>query len=132
MTMTRNEALAQYAKDTNLSGAELYRANLSGADLSRANLSGANLSGAELYKANLYGAKLYGADLSEAKGCIRISGSRHEVFATSKGIWIGCLGFTYANWREEFVGAGKKNDYMKEEIAEYKLYLTLCEKRFAK
>ena len=55
--MTREEVLAKYALDKNLSGANLRDANLRGANLRGANLVGANLEGANLRDANLVGAK---------------------------------------------------------------------------
>ena len=121
--MTRQEALERYPY--------LFRAYLSGADLSGANLSGANLSGANLSGANLIGANLAGADLSGAKGIIRISGTRHEVLSTTKGIWVGCMTFDFKTWKDEFKQAGMDNNYTQDQIKEYKEYLELCTRRFS-
>ena len=57
--------------NTDIRGANLFKANFSGADLFGANLSRAflreaDLSGARLFGANLSGARLFGANLSEA------------------------------------------------------------------
>jgi uncharacterized protein YjbI with pentapeptide repeats len=57
--------------NTDIRGANLFKANFSGADLFGANLSRAflreaDLSGARLFGANLSGAHLFGANLSEA------------------------------------------------------------------
>ena len=144
--MTRQEALERYP---NLSRANLFGADLSGAglsrtylskadlskaDLSKADLSGANLFGANLFGANLAGADLFGANLSEAdlsgaKGIIRISGTRHEVLSTTKGIWVGCLTFDFKTWKDEFKQAGMDNNYTQDQIKEYKEYLELCTRR---
>ena len=146
--MTCQEALERYP---NLSGADLSRANLRGADLSRANLrgadlsgadlSGADLSGADLFGANLRGANLAGANLAGAslsranlfgaKGIIRISGTRHEVFSTTKGIWVGCLTFDFKTWKYEVKQTGMDNNYTQDQIKEYKEYLELCTRRFS-
>ena len=146
--MTRQEALERYP---NLSRANLFGADLSGAglsrtylskadlskaDLSKADLSGANLFGANLFGANLAGADLFGANLSEAdlsgaKGIIRISGTRHEVLSTTKGIWVGCLTFDFKTWKDEFKQAGMDNNYTQDQIKEYKEYLELCTRRFS-
>ena len=115
----------------NLFGANLSEADLSEADLSGANLSGANLSGANLSGANLIGANLAGADLSGAKGIIRISGTRHEVLSTTKGIWVGCMTFDFKTWKDEFKQAGMDNNYTQDQIKEYKEYLELCTRRFS-
>ena len=121
--MTRQEALERYPY--------LFRAYLSGADLSGANLFGANLFGANLAGADLFGANLSVADLSGAKGIIRISGTRHEVFSTTKGIWVGCMTFDFKTWKDEFKQAGMDNNYTQDQIKEYKEYLELCTRRFS-
>ena len=53
--------------ETNLRGADLWRANLRGADLWGADLRGADLREADLWGADLRGADLRGADLGGAK-----------------------------------------------------------------
>ena len=125
----------------NLGGADLGGANLGGADLGGANLGGANLGGANLYRANLGGANLYranlgganlyranlgGANLGGAKGILRISGSRFEVFATTKAIWIGCLQLEWDSWKENYIQHGKDHEFSESEIKEYQLYLATC------
>ena len=126
--MTRQEALERYP---NLSKANLSGADLSEANLSRANLSKANLSGANLSRANLSRTYLSEANLSEAKGIIRISGTRHEVFSTTKGIWVGCLTFDFKTWKDEVRQIGRDNGYTQDQIREYKEYLELCTGRFS-
>ena len=121
--MTRQEALERYPY--------LFRAYLSGADLSGANLFGANLFGANLAGADLFGANLSEADLSGAKGIIRISGTRHEVLSTTKGIWVGCMTFDFKTWKDEFKQAGMDNNYTQDQIKEYEWYLELCTRRFS-
>ena len=121
--MTCQEALERYP---NLFGADLSRA-----DLSRADLFGADLSGANLSESNLSRADLLGADLFGAKGIIRISGTRHEVFSTTKGIWVGCLTFDFKTWKDEFKQAGMDNNYTQDQIKEYEWYLELCTRRFS-
>jgi hypothetical protein len=64
--MTPQEALAKYALNRSLSGADLREENLYGANLEGANLEGANLSGASLSDANLRNADLRNADLAGA------------------------------------------------------------------
>ena len=101
--MTRKEALERYPY------------------LTGANLTGANLSRADLSRANLFG----------AKGIIRISGTRHEVFSTTKGIWVGCLTFDFKTWKDEVRQIGRDNSYTQDQIREYKEYLELCTRRFS-
>lgn len=151
--MTRQEALERYPdlsgadlSGANLSGANLAEADLFGANLSRADLSGADLSGANLTEANLTGANLaeadltganlsranlFGANLFGAKGIIRISGTRHEVFSTTKGIWVGCLTFDFKTWKDEVKQTGRDNSYTQDQIKEYEWYLELCTRRFS-
>ena len=123
-----------YLSKADLSKADLSKADLSGANLFGANLFGANLAGADLSRANLSGADLFGANLSEAdlsgaKGIIRISGTRHEVLSTTKGIWVGCMTFDFKTWKDEFKQAGMDNNYTQDQIKEYKEYLELCTRR---
>ena len=134
--MTRQEALERYPylfraylSGADLSGANLSGANLFGANLSRAYLIGANLSEAYLIGANLSEAYLSRVDLSGAKGIIRISGTRHEVLSTTKGIWVGCMTFDFKTWKDEFKQAGMDNNYTQDQIKEYKEYLELCTRR---
>ena len=121
-------------------GADLFEANLAMTcqealerypNLFRANLSGANLIGANLSRANLSGANLIGAHLFGAKGIVRISGTRHEVLSTTKGIWVGCMTFDFKTWKDEFKQAGMDNNYTQDQIKEYEWYLELCTRRFS-
>ncbi len=116
--------------EANLCRANLHGANLRGANLRGANLREANLYGADLCRADLHGADLHGADLHGAKSVIRISGSSFEVFATSKAIWVGCLQFEFGGWQSVYRQYGIEHNFSEGQIAEYALYLELCEKRF--
>ena len=65
--MTREELLAQYAKDKNLAGIKVFRLDLTHADLEGANLRRADFGGSFMDGACLKGADLWEADLDEAE-----------------------------------------------------------------
>lgn len=65
--MTREQVLAQYAKDKNLAGMKVYRLDLTWVDLGGANLRRADFGGSFMDGACLKGADLWMADFDEAE-----------------------------------------------------------------
>ena len=114
--------------NANLSGANLSRANLSNANLSGANLSGADLSRADLSHANLSGADLSGADLSHAN-LVLFQYNRHAAYFTFNGtIRIGCHYHKISDWIKNYKSVGKKENYTKDEVYAYGVFIKLCDK----
>lgn len=123
----------------NLRGADLREANLRGADLREANLWEANLQGADLCEADLWRADLREANLREANlqgvslqntyGIKFFQWGRHTaIFDNHSSIIIGCENHTIKHWLENIDAIGKENNYTKEEIEAYGVFIKMCSK----
>jgi len=58
---------------------------------------------------------------------LQIQGSRHFVNESKKGfLKIGCLEFTFSEWKNHYRAIGEKEGYSKKEIFEYECYIDLA------
>lgn len=60
-----------------------------------------------------------------------IRGTRGEVICTGREyLTVGCLTYSVDEWLLRYQEIGEEEGYSEEEIAEYKLYIELADKRF--
>jgi hypothetical protein len=100
-----------------------------------------NLFGANLYRAKVDYADFTGANVSDIHFCdndlsmtiglhipiISVIGSRHS-FKFSENIKIGCYEFSVDYWLENYENIGKKFNYTPKQIQEYLRYIKLIQK----
>jgi uncharacterized protein YjbI with pentapeptide repeats len=109
-----------------LRSADLRSADLRSADLSYADLRYANLSYADLRYANLSYADLRYADLRSAN-LIYFTYNRHTAYFTfDNKIMIGCENHEIKKWLKDFKKIGTANEYTKDEIMAYGVFIKLC------
>ena len=121
-------------RGADLKGVDLYRADLEGADLREANLFKADLfrvdlRRADLRRADLRRANLRGANLNFTKGIMSTTFGQHLAFTFKYDnevyIKIGCITKPLDHWKEHFERIGKENDYTKNQIHMFKIFMLM-------